>query len=63
MARPHRKYAVQSWSPCDKKDIHELEKVQRRMTELVPELRDLSYEIRCGQLGLTALEKRRQRGD
>ena len=54
---------MQSWSPYYKKDISELEKVQRRMTRLVPELRDLDYEERCIRLGLTTLEKRRKRGD
>ena len=33
------------------------------MTKLVPELKDLDYEIRCERLGLTTLETRRQRGD
>ena len=29
------------------KDITEIEKVQRRMTKLVPDLKDLEYEERC----------------
>ena len=32
------------------------------MTKLVPELKDLDYEVRCERLSLTTLEKRR-RGD
>ena len=63
IVRPHLEYAIQSWCPYFQKDISELEKVQRRMTRLVPELKDLDYETRCEKLGLTTLETRRQRGD
>ena len=63
IVRPHLEYAIQSWYPYFQKDISELEKVQRRMTRLVPELKDLDYETRCERLGLTTLETRRQRGD
>ena len=63
LVRPHLEYAVQSWSPYYKKDISELEKVQKRMTRLVPEIRELDYEERCRRLGITTLENRRKRGD
>ena len=46
-----------------KKDIDKLERIQRRATKTIPALRDLSYESRLLQCGLTTLESRRLRGD
>ena len=46
-----------------KKDIDKLERIQRRTTKMIPELRDLTYDSRLLQCGLTTLETRRLRGD
>ena len=44
--RPHLEYCIQAWRPCRTKDIDTLERIQRRATKMIPELRDLSYKKR-----------------
>ena len=63
IVRPHMEYFIQAWRPYRKKDIVKLERIQRRATKMIPELRDLSYESRLLQCGLTTLETRSLRGD
>jgi len=63
MIRPRLEYAVQVWSPCLKGCIDELEKVQRRVTKLPRNLKDLDYEERLKRLKLQNLQARRIRGD
>ena len=41
----------------------EVEKIQRRATKLIPELKHLSYDDRLRTLNLPSLEHRRRRGD
>ena len=62
-AKPHLEYFIQAWRPYRKKNIYKLERIQRRSTIMIPELRDLSYESRLLQCGLTTQETRRLRGD
>ena len=63
IVRPHMEYCIQARKPYHKKDIDKLERIQRRANKMIPELRDLSYESRLLQCGLTTLETRRLRGD
>ena len=44
-------------------DIDMLERVQRRATKLIQKLRDISFEMRKRECGLTTLETRILRGD
>ena len=59
----HLEYCIQAWIPYRKKDIDTLEPIQRRATKIIPQLRDLNYEDRMKECGLTTLETRRLRGD
>ena len=44
IVRPHLEYCIQAWRPYHKKDIDKRERIHRRATKMIPELRDLSYE-------------------
>ena len=61
--RLHLQYCIQVWRPYRKKDIDTLERIQRRATKIIPQLRDLSYEERLKESGLTTLKTIRLGGD
>ena len=60
IVRPHFKYCIQA---CRKKDIDMLEIIQMRAIKIITNLRDISYEMRLKECGLTTLETRRLRRD
>ena len=63
IVRPHLEYCIQAWRPYRKKDIDMLERVQSRATIMIQKPRNISYETRLKECGLTTLETRRLRGD
>eukprot|EP00061_Rhincodon_typus_P000900 g13135.t1 len=63
LARPLLEYCVQFWSPCYKKDVVKLERVQKRFTGMLSESEGLSNRERLNRLGLFSLEHQRLRGN
>ena len=63
LVRPIMEYCVQAWCPYYQKDIAKLERVQRRVTKMIPSLRNKTYEDRLKELDLFPLQHRRVRGD
>ena len=61
--RPQIEFANSAWFPYRSKDIEILEKVQRRATRIVQNLKGRPYLERYKCLGLTSLVERRARGD
>ena len=62
LVRPHLEYGNVIWGPFYK-DHKSIERVQRRATQLVHNLRNLPYEERLRKLKIPSLEHRRRRGD
>ena len=50
LVRPHLKYANVVWGPHYKGDQQLMEKVQRRATKMIPNLRNLSYGFKTSPL-------------
>ena len=62
LVRPHLEYANVVWRPHYKGDQQLVDKVQRRATKMIRNLRTLSYDSRLRHLNLPSLHHRR-RGD
>ena len=63
LVRPIIDYGNVIWFPYTKKNKKLIENVQRRVTRMVPELKELSYTVRLTKLNLFSLDYRRKRGD
>ena len=63
LVRPHLEYGNVIWGPFNRADQKMVERVQRRATRLVEDVRTLSYPERLRSLGLPSLYYRRRRGD
>ena len=63
LIRPFLEHCNTVWHPCHKQDSQELEKVQRRATKLVKNLKDMTYPAKLRALNLPSLVYRRKRAD
>ena len=63
LVRPILEYANVIWHPRLKRQSVSIERVQRRATKILPELRECTYEERMRILNLPSLKYRRYRGD
>ena len=59
--RPMLEYASITWNPYTQSSIDNVERVQRRMCQLIPELRHLTYRQQLNHIGLLSLKARRLR--
>ena len=60
--RPHLGHAVQFWSPNLRRDIDKIENIQRRVTKMIPEIRNHSYHQRIQDRDLISRAQRKLRG-
>ena len=63
MVCPHLEYGNIIWGPHFIGDMKAVERVQKRATKMIPNLRNLSYRERLEILNLSSLYHRRRRGD
>ena len=63
LVRPHLEHCCQAWRPYLLKDADNIEKVQRRMTKMIPGLSQLNHEEGHCVTNLLSLEMSRLRAD
>ena len=63
LIRPHLEYGNIIWAPKLKRHSIAIEKIQRKMTKLIPGIKDKPYQERMKILNLPSLKHRRRRGD
>ena len=63
MVRSHLDYCSSVWSPYRKGEMEDIEKVQKKATKLIPELKRMNYIDRLKKCQLPTLHYRRIRGD
>ena len=63
LVRPHLEFGNLVWGPFNRADEKLVERVQRRATRMVSDIRHLCYEERLRSLTLPSLYYRRKRGD
>ena len=63
LVRPHLEYGAPIWNPQLKRDITDLEKVQRHATRQIPALKGMSYQNWLRRIQLPTLQYRWLRGD
>ena len=61
LVRPHVEYCSCAWNPHYRKDTELLEKIQRRYTKIINDMKGKTYEDRLRCLRLWTLEERRNR--
>ena len=61
--RPHLEYANVIWHPIYKRQQSILEKVQRRATKILSNIKHMSYENRLRYLNLPSIKYRQTRND
>ena len=59
LVQPHLEYAVWFWSPRLCGDMDKVERVQRKATKMIPEIRNHSYQQQLKDLELISLIQRR----